>query len=85
MNKRKLQPDPTKNATRRNDARVQERLTASRELARQIEHRRERLAPKFPHIDPHDLDLMIAGLLKTPLQRTEVMFLKRREDGFYVF
>lgn len=64
---------------------MQERLAASQELARQIEYWRDRLAPKFPHIDPHDLDLMIAGLLKTPLQRTEVMFLKRREDGFYVF
>jgi len=60
-------------------------LAASEKLAHQIELWHKRLAPKFPDIDPHDLDLMIASLLRTPKERTEIMFLKRREDGFYVF
>ncbi len=64
---------------------IKKRLAASEKLARQIEHWRKRLAPQFPDIDLHDLDLIIASLLRTPLQRTEIMFLKRREDGFYVF
>jgi len=40
---------------------------------------------ELPHIDPHDLDLILAGLLKTPKQRMKAMFLKRRKDGRYVF
>lgn len=64
---------------------AQKRLAASKKLAGQIELWNKRLAPKFPDIDPHDLGLIIASLLKTPKERTEIMFLKRREDGFYVF
>jgi len=60
-------------------------LAASKKLARRIEFWHKRLAAKFPDIDAHDLDLIIASLLKTPQERTEVMFLKRREDGLYVF
>lgn len=62
-----------------------EPLSASRKRARQIEHWHKRLAPKFPDIDPHDLDLIIAALLRTPGERMQIMFLKRREDGCYVF
>ncbi len=63
----------------------QEPLSAARKRARQIEHWHKRLAPKFPDIDPHDLDLIIAALLRTPRERMQIMFLKRREDGRYVF
>lgn len=66
-------------------AQLKKRLAASEKLVRRIEYWRKRLAPQFPDIDLHDLDLIIASLLRTPLQRTEIMFLKRREDGFYVF
>lgn len=62
-----------------------EPLSASRKRARQIEHWHRRLAPKFPDIDPHDLDLIIAALLRTPRERMQLMFLKRRKDGRYVF
>lgn len=60
-------------------------LSRSEKLARQIEYWRDRLGPRFPDIDPHDLDLIIAELLKTPKERMAAMFLKRREDGTYVF
>jgi hypothetical protein len=63
----------------------EEPLSVSRKRARQIEHWRERLAPQFPDIDPHDLELIIAALLRTPRERMQMMFLKRREDGRYVF
>ncbi|MCG8607147.1 hypothetical protein MJD09_19450 [bacterium] len=53
--------------------------------ARQIERWHKRLAPKLPDIDPHDLDLIIAALLRTPKERMQIMFLKRRPDGRYVF
>lgn len=64
---------------------AQKRLEASRKFARRIEYWYKRLAPKYPDIDPHDLHLIIASLLRTPRERSEYMFLKRREDGFYVF
>lgn len=52
---------------------------------RRIERWRKILAPEFPDIDPHDLDLIIAALLRTPKERMQLMFLKRRKDGRYVF
>jgi hypothetical protein len=58
---------------------------SSDRFARQIERWHKKLAPKYPEIDPHDLDLIIAALLKTPKQRMELMFLKKRPDGRYVF
>lgn len=60
-------------------------LAGAKKRMRQIERWHKILAPKFPHIDPHDLDLLIAGMLKTPKERTQVLFLKKREDGRYVF
>jgi len=60
-------------------------LAAAKKRVRQIERWHKILAPKLPHIDPHDLDLIIAGMLKTPKERTQVLFLKKREDGRYVF
>jgi hypothetical protein len=64
---------------------AKEQLSAARKRVRQIERWRERLAPQFPDIDPHDLDLIIAALLRSPRERMQIMFLKRREDGRYVF
>lgn len=60
-------------------------LAAAQKRARQIERWHKILAPKLPHIDPHDLDLIIAGMLKTRKERMQVLFLKKREDGRYVF
>ncbi|MCI0441683.1 hypothetical protein L0152_00525 [bacterium] len=63
----------------------QKKKFASDQFARRIAWWHKRLAPKHPEIDPHDLDLIIASLLKTPKQRMELMFLKKRPDGRYVF
>jgi hypothetical protein len=60
-------------------------LAAAQNRVRQIERWHKILAPKLPHIDPHDLDLIIAGMLKTRKERMQAMFLKKREDGRYVF
>jgi hypothetical protein len=57
----------------------------AKKLVRRIERWHRILAPKFPEIDPHDLDLIIHCMLKTPKQRMQHMFLKRRPDGRYVF
>ena len=58
---------------------------AAEKHARKIEKWHKIIAPQLPHIDPHDLDLILSSLLKTPKERREVMFLKQREDGSYVF
>jgi hypothetical protein len=83
MAKSKLQVASRKR--RSSASQAEKRLAAAEKLARQIARWHKHLAPQFPDIDPHDLDLMIASLLRTPKKRTEIMFLKRREDGFYVF
>ncbi|MDZ7290600.1 MAG: hypothetical protein ONB44_03110 [candidate division KSB1 bacterium] len=74
-----------KNARRIKQQAKRKPLSASEKLARRIERWHKRLAPQFPDIDPHDLDLIIGELLKTRKERMELMFLKRREDGVYVF
>ncbi|HEX9652544.1 MAG TPA: hypothetical protein VGA99_02440 [bacterium] len=61
------------------------KLTDAEKCARRIERWHRRLAPQFPEIDPHDLDLIIAALLRTPKERMQLMFLKKRDDGRYVF
>jgi hypothetical protein len=61
------------------------KMTDAEKRARQIERWHKKLAPQFPEIDPHDLDLIIAALLRTPKERMQLMFLKKREDGRYVF
>ena len=62
-----------------------EKQIAAEKRARQIERWHKRLAPQFPEIDPHDLDLIIAALLRTRKERMQLMFLKKRKDGRYVF
>jgi hypothetical protein len=54
-------------------------------FARRVARRCEFLKPQFPDIEPHDLELIVAALLRTPKQRMQHMFLKKREDGRYVF
>ena len=63
----------------------QKRLYRLEARARRTERWYKRLAPQFPDIDPHDLHLIIESLLRTRKERMEVMFLKRRKDGRYVF
>ena len=57
---------------------------AAEKRARQIERWHKILAPQFQHIDPHDLDLIIAAQLRTRRERMELMFPKKREGGGYV-
>ncbi len=61
------------------------RLTPQEKIVRRIERWHKILAPQFPDIDPHDLDLIIAAQLRSPKERMQIMFLKRRKDGRYVF
>ncbi|MDZ7363679.1 MAG: hypothetical protein ONB46_23625 [candidate division KSB1 bacterium] len=61
-----------------------EHLAASEEFAQKLEYWHKRLAPEMPNIDPHNLNLIIASMLKTPEQRMEIMLLHRREDGVYL-
>jgi hypothetical protein len=60
------------------------RLAASKEFAQKLEDWHKLLAPQLPDIKPHDLNLILASMLKTPKRRMEVMFLQRREDGVYL-
>lgn len=81
--KRKTRQASTQNRLPREHKKKQ--IAAAERLARRVERWHERLAPQFPEIDPHDLHLIIESLLRTRKQRMEVMLVKRREDGFYVF
>ncbi|MCI0424097.1 MAG: hypothetical protein L0387_23125 [Acidobacteria bacterium] len=54
-------------------------------LASRVERWHKRLSPQFPDIDPHDLDLILTALLRRPKERMQMMFLKKRKDGRYVF
>jgi hypothetical protein len=60
-------------------------LKSHEQLVRKIDRWRRRLAPEMPDIDPHDLDLIIAAMLRSRRERMKIMFLKRRKDGRYVF
>ena len=57
----------------------------SLELAARVERLHRRLSPLFPNIDPHDLEMILTSLLRRRRERMELMFLKRRKDGRYVF
>lgn len=65
--------------------RKSKKLTDAEKFARRVARKCEVLAPQLPEIDPHDLELIVAALLRTPRERMQHMFLKRREDGSYVF
>jgi hypothetical protein len=60
-------------------------LEKSQQLAREIEAWQKRLAPKLPHIDPHDLHLILWSILRRKYGGERYFFLKRREGGGYVF
>jgi|GEM_PF-2257591 len=64
---------------------AKKRLLALEKRVRELDIWQKRLRPQFPDIDPHDLHLIIESLLRTRKERMEVMLLKRRKDGFYVF
>ena len=57
----------------------------SSNLASRVERWHKRLSPQFPDIDPHDLELILTSLLRRPRERMQMMFLKKRKDGRYVF
>ena len=57
----------------------------SSNLASRVERLHKRLSPLFPKIDPHDLEMIITSLLRRPRERMQMMFLKKRKDGRYVF
>jgi hypothetical protein len=59
-------------------------LRKSRELAAEIGHWQKRLAPKLPHIDPHDLHLILWSILRRKYGGERHFLLKRREGGGYV-
>ena len=57
----------------------------SSNLAARVERLHKRLAPLFPNIDPHDLEMILTSLLRRRRERMQLMFLKKRKDGRYVF
>jgi hypothetical protein len=57
----------------------------SSNLASRVERLQKRLSPQFPNIDPHDLEMILPSLLRRPRERMQLMFLKKRKDGRYVF
>lgn len=61
------------------------KLSDAEKFARRVARKCEVLAPRLPEIHRHDLELIVAALLRTPRERMQYMFLKRREDGSYVF
>jgi len=79
MKKKAIRP-PLEHDEQKTEAQI-----AAEKRARRIARWHQRLAPEFPEIDPHDLDMIIAALLRTRKERMEIMFLKRRKDGRYVF
>jgi hypothetical protein len=57
----------------------------SSNLASRVERLHKRLSPLFPNIDSHDLEMILISLLCRPRERMQMMFLKKRKDGRYVF
>ena len=73
------------NVPRVKNGKKRKKLTDAEKFTRRVVRRCDLLAPQFPDIDRHDLELIVAGLLRTPKQRMQHMFLKKRKDGRYVF
>ena len=57
----------------------------SSNLAARVERLHKRLSPLLPNIDPHDLEMILTSLLRRRRERMQLMFLKKRKDGRYVF
>ena len=57
----------------------------SSNLTSRVQRLHKRLLPQFPDIDPHDLEMILTSLLRRPRERMQMMFLKKRKDGRYVF
>lgn len=61
-----------------------EAVAQAEEFAARVVALRDRLAPRFPEIDPGDLMLIISSLLRPPGARRH-MFLRPLRPGVYVF
>jgi hypothetical protein len=61
------------------------KLTEAEKFARRVARRCDLLAPRLPHIDRHDMELIVAELLKTREERMRVMFLHRHDKDFISF
>ncbi len=61
------------------------KLTDAEKFARRVARKCEVLAPQLPHIDRHDLELIVAEQLKTPEERMRVMFLQQHDEGLISF
>ena len=59
--------------------------TKSQQLSRAIARWQTRLAPKLPDMDPHDLNLILWSMLRRKYGGQRRIFLRRREEGGYVY
>jgi len=51
-------------------------------LAKKVAKEQARLQPLLPHIDPHDLHLILASMLRPIEQRR--FFIRLQQEGMYV-
>ena len=60
-----------------------EQQTEIHEWLEQVDEWQRRLEPKLPHIDPHDLRMILRSLLQPPSVKRRWL-LRKTEDGRYV-
>jgi hypothetical protein len=60
-----------------------EQQTEIQQWLEQVDDWHRRLEPKLPHIDPHDLRLILRSLLQPPSVKRRWL-LRKTEDGRYV-
>jgi hypothetical protein len=65
--------------------RVRKTLTKSERLARAMARWQKRLAPQLPDMDPHDLNLILWSMLRRRYGGQRRIFLRRRQEGGYVY
>ena len=63
---------------------MRQAVKKSEALARDVMAWQKRLAPKFPDIDAHDMNLILWSLLRRKYGGKLHFLLRRREDGSYV-
>jgi hypothetical protein len=59
--------------------------TQSQRLARAVARWQKRLASELPDMDPHDLNLILWSMLRRKYGGQRRIFLRRREEGGYVY
>lgn len=59
--------------------------TKSERLARAVALWQKRLAPKLADMDSHDLNLILWSMLRRKYGGQRRIFLRRREEGGYVY